>query len=899
MARGVVRWEPAASARPRAGVVPCPEAPAPPGCDAAQLRPRFRVGPLSVVLITAAILLAACGGDGAAVEDVSSDAPAAVATAAAVERDPVEPDQPGAVAAPAEAEAPAPVLDASEALLLPGEVRPADEFGWSGGVSGDWMVVGAPFHDQNGPQSGAAFVYQRVGEVWREAGRLLAFDGAENDWFARGVAIDGDTLLATSPFADQGPLRDTGAVYVFERDGEAWRQRTKLVAEPPLDGILFGWNADIDGDTMVVGANGNHAGQGGGAYIFRRGGDGWQQEAFLQPADSLANDDYGFSVAVQDGVVVVGAPNVSDVEADGRVYVYERDAAGWSEVARLVAAPSFAGGEFGSALALGDDVIAVGAFQAAPAGEDSGAVYLFGREGGGWASGPGERAADSLLLADDTIAGDWFGYALDIEGDRLAVGTPRRDHERLPIIGVGAAYVFERTDGVWTQTARLVADDADSANEDAGYGWDVWLDAAHLGVGAWSADNAAGIDAGSAYIYRLAGPLPGGAALAAPARTEAAPIAVGPTPVQLRPAFGGRDFLRAVDIVWLPDGRALVAEQGGTITLISPDGGEERTALDLRDAVASGGNEQGLLSLALDPAFADNGYLWIYYTAGPDGASRLSRLRLQDGIADAASELVVLEAPQFTGNHNGGAVRFGPDGLLYLGLGDGGGGGDPEANGQDLGTLLGSIIRLDVSAASAAAPYAIPADNPFRDRPGARPEIWAYGLRNPWRMAFDEASGLLWLGDVGQDAFEEINVAVAGGNYGWSRAEGVECFPARGSACDLRDIIEPVSLYSHDTGCAVIGGLVYRGGAIPGLAGAYIFGDLCSGQIWGLDVESDEPPFLVLGTEISISSFAADDRGGLYVLTPDRPIFQIVPVAKPATAAGPHYEVDSAGRASR
>ena len=350
---------------------------------------------------------------------------------------------------------------------------------------------------------------------------------------------------------------------------------------------------------------------------------------------------------------------------------------------------------------------------------------------------------------------------------------------------------------------------------------------------------------------------------------------VAPGPVELRPAFGGVRFASPLDLTWLPDGRALVVEQDGRLLIVEPDGSAVTTALDLGDRVVAGG-EQGLLSVTLDPGFADNGHVWIYYTRAPDGASRLSRVRLAGSAVAAGSELIVLETPQPYRNHNGGTVRFGPDDLLYLGLGDGGAAADPHGHGQNLGTLLGSMLRIYVAEASAAEPYRIPADNPFVGAAEARWEIYAYGLRNPWRMAFDPATGLLWTGDVGQNRWEEVDVIVAGGNYGWAAREGVECFAA--AECAVAGEELPIWVYGRDEGCSISGGVVYRGDGIPGLAGAYVFGDYCSGQIWGLDAARGGDAFPLLATDLRITSFAADGRGGLFVLAQDAAIQQVVPL---------------------
>ena len=266
--------------------------------------------------------------------------------------------------------------------------------------------------------------------------------------------------------------------------------------------------------------------------------------------------------------------------------------------------------------------------------------------------------------------------------------------------------------------------------------------------------------------------------------------------------------------------------------------------------------------------------------------ARLSRFTVDieatPTLADPASELVILEVGQPYGNHNGGAVRFGPDGMLYVSVGDGGSGGDPQGNGQNLETLLGTVIRIDVRAASESEPYAIPPDNPFVDVEGARPEIWAYGLRNPWRMAFDHTTGTLWLGDVGQDDLEEVDRIERGGNYGWNVLEGSACYfedeegggaEAEGAdeerlECDAVGMVLPVAEYPHSLGCAVSGGVVYRGTAIEDLAGSYLFGDFCSGRIWALAPGADEA-VEIARADRGVAAFGTDAEGGVYVVTFD------------------------------
>jgi glucose/arabinose dehydrogenase len=286
--------------------------------------------------------------------------------------------------------------------------------------------------------------------------------------------------------------------------------------------------------------------------------------------------------------------------------------------------------------------------------------------------------------------------------------------------------------------------------------------------------------------------------------------------------------------------------------------------------VASGG-ELGLLGLAFHPAYAFNRKFYVDYTR-PSGslwetvvAEYLASAANPDQ-ADAASERILLTVAQPFSNHKGGQLAFGPDGFLYIALGDGGSGGDPMGNGQNLQALLGKILRIDVNGSSGGQPYAIPPDNPFASG-GGRPEIFAYGFRNPWRFSFDSATGTLFAGDVGQNSFEEVDIVQKGLNYGWNIMEGSHCFaPATG--CNMAGLTMPINDYGRDQGTTVIGGFVYRGSAIPALVGAYVFGDFGNGRIWGLRQGSSgawERTQLAASGK-SISSFGRDETGELYVV---------------------------------
>jgi glucose/arabinose dehydrogenase len=308
-----------------------------------------------------------------------------------------------------------------------------------------------------------------------------------------------------------------------------------------------------------------------------------------------------------------------------------------------------------------------------------------------------------------------------------------------------------------------------------------------------------------------------------------------------------------------------VVEKTGRIRIVKDGVLLETPFLDLGGRVSSG-SEQGLLGLAFDPDYLTNGRFVVHYT-DLAGNTVLSRFLVSSDpdLAEPASEEVILAATQPASNHNGGQVAFGPDGFLYLGLGDGGSSGDSEGHGQSLSDLLGSILRIDVRNGD---PYTIPADNPFVGDPTARPEVWSYGLRNPWRFSFDRSTGLLWIADVGQNAYEEVNrvdpAADAGANLGWKVMEASHCFET--SECSTDGLTLPVAEYGRDLGCSVTGGYVYRGEAIPDLRGWYLFSDYCTGLLFGIpsNAEGVVAPRVLLETGANVSAFGEDADGELY-----------------------------------
>ena len=328
-----------------------------------------------------------------------------------------------------------------------------------------------------------------------------------------------------------------------------------------------------------------------------------------------------------------------------------------------------------------------------------------------------------------------------------------------------------------------------------------------------------------------------------------------------------------------PDGddRLFSVEQPGRIRIIADGTLLQPPFLDIADSVSASG-ERGLLSVAFHPDYASSGRFYVDYTDN-DGDTRIVEYTVSadPNVADPASAELVLRVPQPYSNHNGGLVTFGPDGYLWVGMGDGGSGGDPQANGQDPSTLLGAMLRLDVDGGD---PYAIPADNPFVDGGGA-PAVWAYGLRNPWRYSIDPAEGLVYIADVGQSAWEEVHVEDAGApglNYGWNILEGSHCFGA--TECDRTGLEVPAHEYSHAEGCSITGGHVYRGSELPGLQGRYFYGDFCEGWIRSFRYEAGGATDHVsheLGDIGRILSFGRDAAGELYVLTGAGTVYRLAP----------------------
>ncbi|MHC4924355.1 MAG: PQQ-dependent sugar dehydrogenase [Planctomycetota bacterium] len=362
------------------------------------------------------------------------------------------------------------------------------------------------------------------------------------------------------------------------------------------------------------------------------------------------------------------------------------------------------------------------------------------------------------------------------------------------------------------------------------------------------------------------------------------------SPIVLVDVFPDEMFERPVFAKQAPDGtnRMFVGEQAGLVYIlplpVKPGASAQRSVfLDISEKVSRMGNEEGLLGLAFHPDFAKNGRFYLHYSARyrKRGERRnvLASFQVDEKNPQRAvptSEVEILSVPQPYSNHNGGWIDFRADGMLYVALGDGGSANDPKKHGQNLGTLLGAILRIDVDRKQGGRNYAIPPDNPFVKREGARGEIWAYGLRNPWRCTFDPVTKTMWTGDVGQNKWEEIDIIRKGGNYGWNLREGRADFRKR-KRRNNDPLIEPVAVYGREKGISVIGGHVYRGKRIPALVGKYLYADYSTGRIWAIDAAKPKNPEMVLHSRESIASFGRDRAGEIYVCTFGGQILRVDP----------------------
>jgi glucose/arabinose dehydrogenase len=357
--------------------------------------------------------------------------------------------------------------------------------------------------------------------------------------------------------------------------------------------------------------------------------------------------------------------------------------------------------------------------------------------------------------------------------------------------------------------------------------------------------------------------------------SDSPPVTIDPNATwQITDAFPNLGFSSPVELKPAGDGtnRLFVLEQSGIIKVFRNEKTvtQSETFMDISSRVSSGG-ETGLLGIAFHPNFSTNGQFFVNYTRQSNGQlqSVISRFQSNKTVGDAASEEILLTFNQPFSNHNGGSLLFGKDGFLYIATGDGGSGGDPMNNSQNLGSLLGKILRIDVNSKATGLNYAIPVDNPFKATTNARPEIYAYGLRNPWKVTADRSTGKFWIADVGQNAREEVDILERGGNYGWKVAEGKSCYSPSNN-CTRTGFVDPILDYGTSEGHSVTGGYVYRGTRLSTIKGQYVYGDYVSGTVWALqyDENSKQATNKVLtGFAVNaLSSFGEDEAGELYLL---------------------------------
>jgi glucose/arabinose dehydrogenase len=360
-------------------------------------------------------------------------------------------------------------------------------------------------------------------------------------------------------------------------------------------------------------------------------------------------------------------------------------------------------------------------------------------------------------------------------------------------------------------------------------------------------------------------------------------IAQTPT-IQLQPVASGLSSPIYAGHAHDGSNRLFIVEQGGRILVKQPAGTGTSVFLNIQSRVLTTGGEQGLLGLAFHPQYSTNRRFFVNYTRTSDGATVIAQYSVSvtdPNFVDPASEVVILVIDQPYPNHNGGMIEFGPDGYLYIGMGDGGSGNDPENRAQNVNELLGKVLRIDIdNPASETVRYSSPATNPFFGPTAGRDEIFAVGLRNPWRFSFDRSTGQLYLGDVGQNAIEEVDIISLGGNFGWRVYEGTQCTTIDPELCTGSGFIQPITQYTHAGGrCSITGGYVYRGPYRTLPSGTYVYGDFCTGEIL---MFKDGAQSLLLDTNFSISSFGEDESGEIYVVSHGGTVYRITNPVAPA-----------------
>jgi len=793
-----------------------------------------------------------------------------------------------------------------------------DGFGVSVAVDGDTLIVGAYAADAGtepeDADRGAAYVFTRSGNTWTEQQRLLPNDGLGGDLFGFAVAVNADTAFVGAPLNDTAAL-DAGAAYVFTRSNVTWTQEQKLLASDRAEEDSFGAAIAVEADTAVlaslrddVSTNINQ----GSAYVFTRTNSTWSQQQQLTASDGTANDQFGVSVGLSGNSIIVGA-NFKDNGANlaqGAAYIFTGSGASWTQQQKLSADDGAREDAFGTSVAISGTTAVIGSSDNDITTTDQGSAYTFTRSGTTWTQ-------EQNLAAVDGAASDFFGSYVAIDGNTIIAGAPLANVNP----DQGAAYIFAPTTATLTIN-DVVISEGNSGTTTANF--TVSLAPTSLEtvtVHFATADGTA--TAGSDYVSAT------GTLTFTPGQpTQPISITVnGDTLTEPNETFfvnlsnatnaliadsQGRGTIQDNDpganlppnfvetqinglasptaMTLAPDGRIFVCEQTGNLRVIK--NGALLPTPFLTVTVDSSG-ERGLLGVAFDPNFAANQFIYVYYTANfPTIHNRVSRFIANGDVAVLGSELVILDLNNLSGatNHNGGAIHFGLDGKLYIAVGE----NANSANSQSFNNLLGKMLRLNPDPADL-----IPADNPyFNDSnvTGNNKAIWALGLRNPFTFGFQPGTGRLFINDVGQDAWEEINEGVAHSNYGWPTCEGPSC-----SGSPPTDYRAPIYTYNHSTGtptgCAIVGGTFYNPATVQFPAqyvGKYFFADLCNGFIRYVDPNAAPPIPTSTGFATGISSpvdvEVANDGSLYYLARGNGSVYRVQfvggPTAAPASIAG-------------
>jgi len=771
-----------------------------------------------------------------------------------------------------------------------------DGFGVSVAVQGDTLLVGAYAADKGLEPSeadrGAAYIFTRAGTTWSQQQKLTPSDGTGGDIFGFSVSLNNDSAIIGAPLKDVAGA-DQGAAYVFTRSAGTWAEQQRLTSSDGAEDDAFGVSVSNESDTAVIGAlrhdvgtNGNQ----GAVYVFTRSGVTWAQQQELTAGDGGPNDQFGVSIGLSGNSIVVGAnfkdngPNLGQ----GAAYVFTGNGAGWSQQQKLIAADGTTGAAFGASVGISQETVAVGASDDDAGAADTGSVYTFARSGATWTQ-------QQKLNANDAAAGDSFGAYVGIEAGTMIVGAPLANITVNP--DQGAAYIFfNPAAGPLISINDLSIMEGNSGSTQANFTVTLSDTSAQtVTVQYATADGTA--TAGNDYVAASG-------MLTFTAGQTSQPISITINPdsleepnesfmVNLTNATNStigdgqgigtinNDDIRAAlpagfvetQISGLsnptamaihPDGRIFVCEQGGSLRVIK--NGALLATPFLTLTVSSVG-ERGLLGVAFDPNFATNNFVYVYYTATtPAIHNRVSRFTASGDVAVPGSEVAVLDLNNLSGatNHNGGAIHFGPDGKLYVAVGENANG----ANAQSFGNLLGKMLRINTDPLNV-----IPTDNPYFNEAavtGLNKAIWSLGLRNPFTFGFQPGTGKLFINDVGENAWEEINLGVAHSNYGWNLCEGPSC------GSPPTDYRGPIYVYNHSTGtptgCAIVGGAFYNPTNVQFPAeflGKYFFADLCSGFIRYVDPVAGPPIPSSTGFATGISNpvdLQVADDGSLYYL---------------------------------